>query len=410
MTEPTMRLSDLCDFVSVQVNPASRADDTYVGLEHVASGRFVRIGAGKASDVHSSKYAFQPGDVLYGKLRPYLDKAVLAGDTGICTTELLVLRPKAGVDPRFLVGVVHAPTFVEHAVAGTTGVQHPRTSWNHIANFEMPAFGGEEQTKIANILWEVHDTITAVEASIEAGAGLKRAAMRVLFTRGLRGEAQKETDIGPVPESWDVVPLANLASIERGRFLHRPRNEPRFYGGLTPFVQTGDVVRSSGRIRKFSQSLNDDGVAISRVFPAGTILITIAANIGYTGILQFASACPDSLVAIKPHSRIDNAFLEYFLQTQQAEMDRRAPKGTQKNINIQFLNPWPVPVPEIEEQCEVIEILNALDQKIDLHKRKRAVLDELFKSLLHKLMTGEIRVADLDLSVLGKPPDEGVAA
>lgn len=258
----------------------------------------------------------------------------------------------------------------------------------------------EECDAIASVLDLAQSAILAERRLLDTTAEFKRSAMRELFTHGLHGEAQKETEIGRLPESWDVLPLSEVAAIERGRFLHRPRNEPRFYGGSTPFVQTGDVVRSAGRIRVFSQSLNDDGVAISRVFPAGTILITIAANIGYTGILQFASACPDSLVAITPIAGIDNAFLEYFLQTQQREMDRRAPKGTQKNINIQFLNPWPVPVPTLGEQREIVAILDAIDRKIDLHMRKRAVLEDLFKALLHKLMIGEIRVADLDLSAL----------
>ena len=199
-----MQLSDLCEFVAVQIDPASRAEDVYVGLEHVASGRFVRTSQGKANDVQSAKYAFQPGDVLYGRLRPYLDKAVLAQDAGICTTELLVLRPKEGVNPRFVVSVVHAPSFVEHAVAGTTGVQHPRTSWNHISDFELPDFEPDEQTKIANLLWEVHDAIRANEAAEEAGADVKRAAMQTLFTRGLSGEAQKETEFGLVPEAWEA--------------------------------------------------------------------------------------------------------------------------------------------------------------------------------------------------------------
>lgn len=155
-----MRLADLCDLVAAHVNPADRPDDLYVGLEHIASGRFVRQGEGRAADVHSAKHAFQPGDVLYGKLRPYLDKAILVSDVGICTTELLVLRPKKDVDPRFLVGVVHTPSFLQYAVTGTTGVQHPRTSWRHISNFELPDFGSEEQAKIANLLWKVHDAIT----------------------------------------------------------------------------------------------------------------------------------------------------------------------------------------------------------------------------------------------------------
>ena len=92
--------------------------------------------------------------------------------------------------------------------------------------------------------------------------------MSHLLTRGLRDEPQKDTDIGPRPRSWQLRPLSAVATLERGRFLHRPRNEPRFYGGKTPFVQTGDVVRSQGWIREFTQTLNDSGVAISPFFPA----------------------------------------------------------------------------------------------------------------------------------------------
>ena len=258
-----------------------------------------------------------------------------------------------------------------------------------------------EQHSIAVALDAVEGAIGRETLAVERATTLKRATMRTLFTRGLRGETQKETEIGPMPESWEISTLGESARLERGRFMHRPRNEPRFYGGKTPFVQTGDIVRSGGRIREFSQTLNQDGVAISRVFPAGTILITIAANIGFTGILQFDSACPDSLVAITPGRAVGVEFLEYFLQTQQSVMDRLAPKGTQKNINIQFLTPWPVVIPPLDEQSEIVAILEAIDRKIDLHRRKRAVLDELFKALLHKLMTREIRVEELDLAAIG---------
>lgn len=400
MDRSVMCLGDLCDLVTEQVNPVDHPGAIYVGLEHVESGRFVRRGEGKASEVRSAKYAFASGDILYGKLRPYLDKAVLAQEEGLCTTELLVLRPKEGVDPRFIVGLVHAPTFVRHAVAGTTGVQHPRTSWNHIRDFHVPATSREEQEKTAKLLWQVHDAITANAAVIKTATALKRGAMCALFTHGLRGEAHKETEIGPVPMSWAVTALGEVALLERGRFMHRPRNEPRFYGGSTPFVQTGDVVRSGGKIREFTQTLSDDGVAISRVFPKGTILITIAANIGFTGILKFSSACPDSLVAITPIQSINIEYLEYFLQTQQREMARLAPKGTQKNINIQFLIPWPIAIPSLDEQGEIAAILNVIDQKIDLHRKKCIMLDDLFKIILHKLMTSEVKVSDVDLSTM----------
>lgn len=355
----------------------------------------------------------ESGDTIFATIRPGLKRvaqvpALLHGE--IASTAFCVVRPNRDVvDPDFLYFAMSNDDFIEEVASFETGASYPAVRDSDILDREILLPPLPDQRQIARLLGTVRKALLHQFTSFAATERLKHAAMRELFTRGLRGEAQKETEIGPIPESWDVTPLSDIASIERGRFLHRPRNEPRFYGGTTPFVQTGDVVRSAGRIRVFSQSLNDAGVAISRVFPAGTILITIAANIGYTGILQFASACPDSLVAIMPIAGVDNAFLEYFLQTQQREMDRRAPKGTQKNINIQFLNPWPVPVPTLDEQCEIVAILDAIDRKIDLHMRKRAVLEDLFKALLHKLMIGEIRVADLDLSALGQAPLEEAA-
>ncbi len=396
MTRPTKRLSDLCDFVGVQVDPASRADETYVGLEHVASARFVRIGAGKASDVQSSKYAFRPGDVLYGKLRPYLDKAALAGDTGICTTELLVLRPKAGVDPRFLVGVVHAPTFVEHAVAGTTGVQHPRTSWNHIADFEMPAFGADEQTKIADILWEVHDAITAIETAIKAGADLKRAATRVLFTRGLRGEAQKETDVGLVPESWNLTPAEQIFKLTSGK----TRPDSLIPG---PTAEKPFPVMGGNGTMGYSSDWNfeaDQTLVIGRVGEyCGAIHLA-------TGKIWITDNALYAKYWLKPEANIGfiAAFLEYF------DLNRFKRMAGQPLVTQGMINEHSFPLPDPDEQREIVEILDAIDLTIDLHKRKRAVLEDLFKVLLHKMITAEIRVADLDLSALAKAPFDGVAA
>ena len=367
----------------------------------------------KPSEIRSGTY-FERGDVLVAKITPSFEngkQALVTGlptPFGIATTEVIPLRPcKEGQDRRLLFFYLLHPD-VRHHVAermeGATGRQ--RIPVDVILDLPFPEFDPEAQTTIADSL-EMIQRLKAVEfQAVKTTTNLKRAAMRTLFTRGLRSEMQKETEVGPVPVSWETSTLGESARLERGRFMHRPRNEPRFYGGTIPFVQTGDVVKSGGRIRDFTQTLNEDGVAISRVFPAGTILITIAANIGFTGILCFDSACPDSLIAITPERLVTSEFLEHYLQTQQEEMDRLAPKGTQKNINIQFLRPWPIVAPSVDEQREIVVILGAIDRKIDLHRRKRAVLEELFKALLHKLMTGEIRVGELDSSGLNSIGDD----
>ena len=254
-----------------------------------------------------------------------------------------------------------------------------------------------DQRKIATVLEVVQRAIEQQERLIHLTKELKKVLLHQLFTQGLYGEPQKETEIGPVPESWGLVQLNEIAKIERGKFTHRPRNDPRFYGGSTPFVQTGDVISCDGVISQFSQTLNDYGLQISKIFPAGTILITIAANIGFSGILKFDSACPDSLVGITPNELINVEFLQYYLITQQALMDRLAPRGTQKNINIQFLKPWPILLPPKDEQKDIVGCLNTVDSKLRCARNKHTSLIDLFRTLLHQLMTAQIRVHDFDL-------------
>lgn len=400
----TIRLADLCDLVAEQVDPRGRPDDVYVGLEHVASGRFLRAGQGKAADVRSAKSAFQPGDVLYGKLRPYLDKAVLAEDAGICTTELLVLRAKEGVAPRFLVGVVHFPEFVEYAVSGITGAHHPRTSWAHIREFRLPASVRDEQEKIAELLWLVHGTITACEASIEAGRALKRAAMRKLFTGGLRGEARKKTEIGPMPQSWIMRPIGEYAQQMQYGLSIRGASQGRYPILRMNCQQDGKVL-----LRDLQYvDIDDKTINAYRVRP-NDILFNRTNSfelVGRTAIVEFDMdiVFASYLVRISVHGGQLNAhFLNHFLnwETAQHELKKLASRGVgQANISAGKLKGFSVPIPKINEQREIVAILEAIDRKIGLHRRKRAVLDDLFKTLLHKLMTGAIRVADLDLSAI----------
>jgi type I restriction enzyme S subunit len=252
-----------------------------------------------------------------------------------------------------------------------------------------------KQHAIASVLSKIQAAVEVQDKIIATFKELKDATMAKLFCEGLRGEPLKQTEIGEIPESWDVVRLGEVASIERGKFAHRPRNDPRFYGGTIPFIQTGDVAKCNGRIRTYTQTLNEDGLAISRLFPKGTIVLTIAANIADTGILEFDSAFPDSLVGITPDQTMDAMFLEYYLRTQKAEMDRLAPKGTQKNINIQFLKPWLIPRPSIDEQQEIAHSLRCLDDKLEMALLKRNTFKSLFSSMLHLLMVGQVRVTGL---------------
>ena len=404
MNGATVRLSDLCELVSEPVRPGARPDAIYLGLEHLAPGRLVRLGCGKASEMRSNTSAFEPGDVLYGKLRPYLDKAVLTDEPGVCTTELLVLRAKAGVDPMFLATVVHTPRFLEHAVAGTTGVQHPRTSWAHIREFEAPAFTLDDQRRVAGVLWLVHGAISQSEALVEKAQALKRAAMRTLFTRGLRGEAQKETEIGPVPESWEVGQLGEFAEVVSTRMTYSElanlepsecQDQVRVLG-----IKVADMNIPGNEVELRDAALDrmvDTGIAKQRCAQPGTIIFPKRGAAIATNKKRLSTewtAFDPNVIGVVAGDKVDNDFLFQWFQA--FDLRTITDLGPTPQLNKKNLLPLSIPIsPSFDEQREIVATLDAIDHKIDLHRRKRGVLEELFKVLLHKLMTGEVRVGEL---------------
>lgn len=367
-------------------------------------------------EISSGTY-FERGDILLSKITPSFENGKqgivdkINSPYGYASTEVIPIHEIEGLSNKHFLFYYLLNPEVRHQIAermeGSTGRQ--RVPESVIKEWMIPFPPFEEQRKIAAIFWKIQQAIEVETDLIRVSRELKAAVMKKLFTEGLNAEPQKETEIGKVPRSWQIQPLGDVASLERGRFLHRPRNEPRFYGGQMPFVQTGDVVKSQGQIRTFTQTLNEEGVTISRVFPKGTILITIAANIGYSGVLEFESACPDSLVAITPQQILNTWFLQFFLETQQKRMDELAPRGTQKNINIQFLQPWKVVVPALEEQKQIAATLCKLNDQIEARQRKATALNELFSNLLNDLMSASIRVTDLDIDT-SCLESQGVAA
>ena len=194
-----------------------------------------------------------------------------------------------------------------------------------------------------------------------------------------------------VPDGWRAVSLSECAKVERGKFAHRPRNEPRFYGGSMPFVQTGEVSNAQGVIRSYSQTLNEEGVAISKVFPKGTLLMTIAANIGDVAELGFDAACPDSLVAILPSDGVCRGYLRRYLERQKPRIHYLAPQNAQKNINVDFLERLAVLLPPDEEQRKISDLFDLCDAGTgklgDLLEAKRAYK----RGLMQQLLTGRKR-------------------
>lgn len=179
--------------------------------------------------------------------------------------------------------------------------------------------------------------------------------------------------------------LSELATITRGKFTHRPRNDSRFFGGKVPWIQINDISKAkSYQIKEYSSTLSDKGVDVSLIFPKGTICLSIAATIGKVGILNFDSAFPDSIVGISPET-LNPKFLLYHLIYLQEELLFKSTESTQKNINYGVLNDVDIIIPtkiELEKFLNIFKLIDDLDSKIyfynDLHNK-------LFSSVINQM-------------------------
>ena len=320
------------------------------------------------------------------------------------------LRPIDGqVEPRFYVYFLQAAFTLLGIFEGAGNkTTIPNLSRGRLAALPVPKPKVSEQRAIAAVLSRISAAIKVQNQSLVLAQELKRAAMQTLFTRGLRGEAQKETEIGLVPEGWEVVSFGSV----RDRLQYGTSTKCTYEPSAYPVLRIPNVEpqRINPTDLKYC-SLSDSEAARFRLETGDLLFIRTNGVIDRLGSCAVYSGEPaNALFAsylIRAQLKQDYImpdFASYFFSSDFGTgiiAGRATPASDGKyNLNTATIDSLPVPVPALYEQCEVAAILNAIDRKIDLHRRKRAVLEELFRALLHKLMTGEVRVADLDLSTL----------
>lgn len=290
--------------------------------------------------------------------------------------------------------------YILKAKTAGSGIPHADKGVINKLEFYKPSLS--EQSAIAAILSKVDEAIAAVQASISATERLKKSLMQNLLTGRMKpdGTLRKEDEFyldekfGRVPLGWEVKKLKDIADIQRGKFGHRPRNDERFYNGEYPFVQTNDVVESVFYLKKASQTLNELGISVSKFFPSGTIIMTIAANIGFVAITNYKVYFPDSLIGINANEQIIlSTYLLLQLMGYKNILDAQATESAQKNINYSNLFPLLIPYPtDKQEQKQIVERIKKVFDTIENKQKKIAVLEKLKKSLMQNLLTGRVRV------------------
>lgn len=250
--------------------------------------------------------------------------------------------------------------------------------------------------RIESLFAKLDEAKQKAQDALDSFEPRKAAILHKAFTGELTAQWRKEHGVGM--ESWERLKLGEIGTLERGRSKHRPRNDPRLFDGPYPFIQTGDVASANVYITEHHQTLSEFGKEQSRMFSAGTLCITIAANIGDVAILSYDCCFPDSVVGFVPNSRSISKFIYYMMSILQKELEDNAPATAQKNINLKILNAVEMTIPPVMEQTEIVRLLDDLlakeQQAKDTAQKVLEQIDLIKKAVLARAFRGELGTND----------------
>ena len=209
------RLEEVCS-IRKNNNPIS---NLYIGLEHIGQGNNQLISKGHVREFTSNKNVFLKGDVLYGKLRPLLNKVYLAEEDGYCSTDILPLVVNTKISNKILLWTLTSERFVNYADSNSSGTKMPRTNWTDMKNFLIPLGNIQEQQKIASILLNIDKLIQKIEQIVDQTQRVKKGLMQRLLTKGIGHTKFKKINLGinflnyEVPIDWKLLKIKDIASV-----------------------------------------------------------------------------------------------------------------------------------------------------------------------------------------------------
>jgi type I restriction enzyme S subunit len=350
-----------------------------------------------------NKYLLASGDIVFARIGATTGKSYLISNPPPCVfaSYLIRVRAKEEIDPVFLSQFFRSVAYWRQVDAQKSANLKKGVSGSLLKTLIVPVPPVAEQRKIAGVLGLVQRAIEQQERLIALATELKRALLHQLFTQGLRGEPQKQTDIGPVPQSWEVVALGEyLTEAQYG--ISAKGSESGRYAVLRMTNQRQGRISSDNlqyveltpdQFQKFRAERRD--ILFNRTNSLD--LVGRTAIFDLEGDFVFASY----LIRLRTDGeRLRPFFLNHYFNWEETQVRLKSIATravSQSNISASRLRGFLVSVPKPGEQGEIVEKVDCLDQKVSVHARKHAALTALFRTLLHQLMTAQLRVHDLDL-------------
>lgn len=433
----TKPLAEAAQLVKDKVDPTTAPDANYVGLEHVAAHTMALLGHGRGADVKSAKTRFSAGDVLYGKLRPYLNKVTRPPFDGISSTDFLVFTESADLDPGYLAQYLNQLWVADKAHHLSAGVELPRVDWKSLGSLPIafPRSKSTQRTIVARIerarglSVRVNEHLARARRSIER---FRQAVLAAACTGRLTADWREDnpprepasnfvtaidtsrrarlgrryrptlelTSDRDLPDGWVLTTVGALVDVATGATPLRKRTD--YYNGTIPWVTSGAV--NAGVITMAHQYITDLAIreTNAKVFPPGTLIVAMygeGQTRGRVAELGIAAATNQAVAALLFDSETEHLrdYLRVFFLENYERIRMVSFGGVQPNLSLGVIRATALPLPPFEEQEEIVRrasrllsLADTLASRIDAADRR---VDRSSQAILAKAFRGELVAA-----------------
>jgi type I restriction enzyme S subunit len=381
----------------------------YVGLKHIDSGQLKINGYDENGRERSSSRVFHEGDVLFGKLRPNLDKAAIAPFSGICSSDIIPIYAEEDARQQYLPYLMHSKIVRDRAVSTMEGTNLPRTSWSDLEKTLVPLPPLPEQRRIADILSTVDKQIQQTDKIIQKTKELKKGVFNDLISAGVeQNTTTKCVKVGPlqieIPEKWSIEQLKNVVldedgAIRTGPFGSKLKNKHHVPEGVKLYEQK-HVYEEKFDIgnRHVTEEWYHSELTSYQARPFD-VLITLQGTVGEAAMIPESAekgVINPKLIRIRPDdSIVDPQYLARFLddaRISNQQIEFLSHGAVVSGLNVQTVGQIKVPLPPLSEQRKIINAVNKIGQKVSEEENKKELLKDLKRGLMQNLLTGKIRV------------------
>lgn len=377
-----VRFDEITEITTDRVeDPVESGLEYFIGLEHLDTDCIKIKRFGSSKDVCSSKFICKKGDIIFGRRRSYLRKVAITDRDAVVSTDAMVFRPSGDkIYPDFLTCFMQSSIFWRAVHANSEGSMSPRIKWKALAaqEFWLPSI--EEQKKISELLWSIEGNIQKTEKLIETTEKLKQGLLNELLTKGIGHNRFKDSELGRIPEEWEVVKLGKILKLIKEK-LSAPYLDEK-YVALEHIDPEQIIQKNYGSAKKVK--------SITNVFKKGYILYgKLRPYLNKASIVTFDGICSTEILVLDSKENSSNEFIINHLKNNKfVEYNNYMAFGTKMpRTSFDIISNYKIALPTTAEQKNILYVISSVDNQLLTYKANIENLSNLKKKLINELVS-----------------------